>query len=253
MSRKRRREPEELPLFDFPLDHPATAGEPAEEARDDRSATKAPETRADEAITIEPESTASPPEVMTGEASSPPPAQADEAPFQPSLFAADPSAQGLTEEDGHAQVDLQLDTPPPDDTAPFDEAPEPTVTVGDRLLAGVADIAVHVVMMGTALGAVIGLGVPLTTQSWPAFAVLALAFSFLYWVVPLAFWGQTPGMAWIGHITRGAEDEPLSFGQTIRRWIGAWLTVGLAGLPLLLGLGGRSLSDRLSGTDTHSV
>lgn len=262
MSRKRRREPEELPLFDFPLDHPAAADEPAAEALDDRSppATPEPEATAEPAATTEPVSSPPPSDPPTVAPETPPPpaavetappAEAAELPFQPSLFASESSAARDPDEGDPVQTDLQMGAPEPD--APLDDGTEASITVGDRLLAGVADIAVHVVMTGIALGAVLGLGVPLTTESWPAFAVLVLAFSFLYWVVPLAFWGQTPGMAWIGHIARGDGDEPLSFGQTVRRWIGAWLTVGLVGLPLLLGLGGRSLSDRLSGTETHGI
>jgi uncharacterized RDD family membrane protein YckC len=70
-------------------------------------------------------------------------------------------------------------------------------------------------------------------------------------VVPLAFWGGTPGMIWCGLVARNAVSEPLSFGQSVLRWLGAWLTWALAGLPGLLALGGRSLSDLLSGSATY--
>jgi uncharacterized RDD family membrane protein YckC len=130
---------------------------------------------------------------------------------------------------------------------PVESVPAPLV---ERLRGGLADLAVQLVMLAVAVTAAYRLGVPVTVDYWPPFAVLALVFSFLYWVIPLAFWGQTPGMAWAGHLARGMDGEPLAFGQTFRRWIGALLTLGLAGLPLLLALGGRSLSDRLSDSKT---
>ena len=89
-------------------------------------------------------------------------------------------------------------------------------------------------------------------SDWPAVALFLLSFSFLYTVVPLAFWGHTPGMAWAGLDARGRDGEPLAFDQTARRWIGGILTLLLLGLPLLLAFGGRSLSDLLSGSETLS-
>ncbi len=94
------------------------------------------------------------------------------------------------------------------------------------------------------------MGVVVTVADWQPFVVLALVFSFLYWVVPLAFWGQTPGMAWVGHSARSSSGEPLSFGQTFLRWLGAVFTLALAGFPLLLALSGRSFTDRLSDSRT---
>ena len=123
--------------------------------------------------------------------------------------------------------------------------------IQDRLLGGLADLVIHLAVLGTVVLAVHGMGVPLTLEDWPAFAGFGLVFSFLYSVIPLAFWGKTPGMAWVGHSARSLGDESLTFGQTALRWTGAILTVGLAGLPLLLALGGgRSLSDRLSDSKT---
>ncbi|MEM6455925.1 MAG: RDD family protein [Acidobacteriota bacterium] len=123
----------------------------------------------------------------------------------------------------------------------------------DRLIAGLADLAVHLIMVGASIGAVILMGVPLRVEQWPPFAGLALIFSFPYWVIPLAFWGQTPGMAWIGHLARTLDREPLTFSQAVLRWMGALLTVALIGVPLLLALTGRSLSDRLSDSATVSL
>lgn len=138
---------------------------------------------------------------------------------------------------------------PPPARSRSESLPETTAApLAERLRAGLADLAVQLLMLAVAVTAAYRLGVTVTVEYWPPFAVLALVFSFLYWVVPLAFWGQTPGMAWVGHLARGPDDGPLTFDQTFRRWLGALLTLSFAGLPLLLALGGRSLSDRLSGS-----
>jgi uncharacterized RDD family membrane protein YckC len=121
---------------------------------------------------------------------------------------------------------------------------------GSRMAAGAADLLVHfaiavVLLVGTRV-----MGVRPTLGDWPALAVFLLAFSFLYMVVPLAFWGHTLGMAWAGLVARNRDGEPLTFDQTARRWIGGLLTLALAGLPLLFAGHGRSLSDLLSGSVT---
>ncbi len=133
---------------------------------------------------------------------------------------------------------------------PDDAEPDDTALLGDRLLGGLADLAVQLLMLGLAIAAVHSMDVPVTFADWAPFTILAAVLSFLYWIVPLAFWGQTPGMAWVGHTARSLDGEPLTFGQTFRRWLGAVLTLALAGLPLLLALAGRSFTDRLSGSET---
>lgn len=125
-------------------------------------------------------------------------------------------------------------------------------SIGTRLAAGAADLLVHgAVIVGVLLGCR-SMGVRPVLSDWPAFAVFLLSFSFLYTVVPLAFWGHTPGMAWRGLDARSRDGEPLAFDQTARRWLGAIVTSLLLGLPLVLALGGRSLSDLLSGSETLS-
>jgi uncharacterized RDD family membrane protein YckC len=124
--------------------------------------------------------------------------------------------------------------------------------IGSRLVAGAADLLVHgAVIVGVLLGCR-SMGVRPVLTDWPAFAVFLLSFSFLYTVVPLAFWGHTPGMAWLGLDARSRDGEPLAFDQTARRWLGAIVTSVLLGLPMVLALGGRSLSDLLSGSETLS-
>ena len=121
-----------------------------------------------------------------------------------------------------------------------------------RLLAGLADLAVHLALAVALLFGSRLLGVEAGLGDWPALVLFLLAFSFLYTVLPLAFWGQTPGMAWAGLVARGAGGESLTFGQTGRRWLAGLLTVALLGLPAFLAVGGgRSLTDRLSGSETY--
>lgn len=122
--------------------------------------------------------------------------------------------------------------------------------LGKRLAAGAADLLVHAAVAVGVLAGCRAMGVNPVLDDWPAVALFLLSFSFLYTVVPLAFWGHTPGMAWTGLDARSRDGEPLAFDQTARRWIGGILTTLLLGLPLLLAFGGRSLSDLLSGSET---
>jgi len=114
-----------------------------------------------------------------------------------------------------------------------------------RLLGGLADLLVHAAVgVAAAVGALL-LGARLEPAHWPAFALFLLTFSFLYSVVPLAFWGQTLGMAWAGLLAVNADGQPLAFEQTGLRWLGALLTCATLGLPLLAARR-RSLADWLS-------
>jgi uncharacterized RDD family membrane protein YckC len=129
----------------------------------------------------------------------------------------------------------------------------PLAPIPTRLRATFGDLAILLsVSAAAAVGATL-LGATLSLESLPAMLVFLLSFSFLYCVVSLAFWGQTPGMAWCGLVARSEETEPLSFGQTAMRWVGHWLTWALLGLPGLLALSGRSLADRLSGSSTYEL
>ena len=135
-----------------------------------------------------------------------------------------------------------------------DEESDEGVSLGSRFLAGLVDLGVQVLMLGAAVFGAWRLGVAPRWDEWAPFAVLGFVFSFLYWFIPLAFWGRTPGMAWTGQIARSLDDEPLSFAQTTLRWLGALLTTAFAGLPLLLALvRGRSLTDLMSDTKTARI
>ena len=123
----------------------------------------------------------------------------------------------------------------------------------DHLASGCVDFGIQLLFLGVAVGSVHAMGIRVGLGQWAPFTVLGLVFSFLYWFIPLAFWGQTPGMAWVGNVAVGKSGEPLTFGQTALRWCGALLTLLFAGLPVLLTLTGGSLSDRLSESRTWVV
>jgi uncharacterized RDD family membrane protein YckC len=123
--------------------------------------------------------------------------------------------------------------------------------VGGRLAAGLADLLVHAAIAALALGGARLLGAEPNLADWPALALFLLAFSFLYTILPLAFWGQTLGMTWAGLSSRNRDGEPLTFDQTARRWLGGLLTSATLGLPLLFAGRSRTLTDLLSGSDTY--
>lgn len=134
--------------------------------------------------------------------------------------------------------------PPPAEPSP--------PSLGDRLLAGLADVAILAGVGLTLVGGAWILGVPPAAGHLPPLALALLTFSLLFSVVPLAFWGRTPGMAWRGITARGPGLGPLTFGQSGRRWLGGLLTCLLLGLPLLLAaLAGGSLADRMSGSRSY--
>jgi uncharacterized RDD family membrane protein YckC len=120
-----------------------------------------------------------------------------------------------------------------------------------RFAAGGADLLVHASVGVIALLGTRGMGVRPSLASWPAFAVFLLSFSFLYSVLPLAFWGHTLGMAWAAITSCNRDGEPLTFDQTVRRWLSGILTVATLGLPLLVTGDRRSLTDVLSGSATY--
>lgn len=141
--------------------------------------------------------------------------------------------------------------PPPPVEAPtaFFQA-----TVGARLVSGLADFAVHLLLVLGLLFGLRTLGIELQVGDVPALVAFVLVFSFLYYAIPLAFWGRTPGMRWAHLVARAEDGGGLTFGETARRWAGGLLTFALLGLPLLFCFGGRrSLADRLSRSRTFSV
>lgn len=249
MAKRSKPEPE-LPLFDLPL-HPPTEGD--DEAFDhelggslDPSPSNAPSPEVLKGQTVLPDLVVEPPTVV-------------EPPKRPrSLGTPTPQKEAVGRESASTprarlaerRAEELLDDHQLADDLDEDMSFSMAAPLGERALAGLADLGIQLLMLSLAALACHFVGVELSLRLWPPFVGLGLVLSFLYWIIPLAFWGQTPGMAWLGNIARSFDDEPLSFGQALLRWLGAWITAGLLGLPQLLALGGRSLSDRLSDSKT---
>lgn len=242
--RGQRKEPDEPLLFDLPLDVSERKAErptprrgktpPAE--RMDRIATSGP---TELSFLDEDDEPVLPAGRAAGPVAVPPPISKRSSRPTP-VPAPEPEAP---EEYGEEEEDM--------DEA--DALAEGRAAVGSRLAAAGADLLIHAAV---AVGIVLGsraMGVKPTLDEWPAVLVFLLAFSFLYAVVPLAFWGHTLGMAWAGISSRNRDGEPLTFDQTTRRWAGGILTLATLGLPLLLARRGRTLSDLLSGSETYAA
>lgn len=238
MPRRQEQEPDEPLLFDLPLGNDRAAGiagipeEPEPPRAERRPRASSPQSLA------APREERAPARPRPG----PPPLLLDHSLPEP--------LQEPLHEPLHAPVD---DFSPEAEAEPLPDADR--VALGSRLAAGGADLLVHAAI---AVGVLVGcrmMGVRPAIADWPAVALFLLSFSFLYSVVPLAFWGHTPGMAWAGLSARSRDGEALSFDQTARRWIGGVLTLLTFGLPLLLiplAGRGRALSDLLSGSETVS-
>lgn len=127
------------------------------------------------------------------------------------------------------------------------------VTLADRWLGGAADVLLLLAVLCVALLSMLPLGLAPAREQWPGFALFLASFSFMYCTFPLAFWGQTPGMAWRGLRAINEDGLSLSFSQTTLRWVGGAVSMLLLGLPLVVALSGRSIADRLSGSWTVRV
>ena len=112
-------------------------------------------------------------------------------------------------------------------------------------------MAAHLVVLGFAIAGSWWLGVPPRRLSILPLALFSAGFSFIYHVLPLVFWGHTPGMARFGLVARSIDGGPLTIGQAVRRWLGALLSVATLGLFFALGHE-RTLCDRLSGSTVHA-
>jgi uncharacterized RDD family membrane protein YckC len=268
------RRPDNEPLlFDLPLDRPARDGDaepvldgqppraprpqqPAKPPQISPARSRAPQAAGAAGAAAAAGTTASG-RAATAGSSSPAPRLplATAAAISPRLAPPAPSAPGTAPDQAEqAEREAQTDRAARAAGGTVDAAASPIprerVGIGRRAAAGAADLLVHVAVAVLALGGCRVLGIMPAVADWPAFGVFLLSFSFLYTVVPLAFWGHTLGMTWAGLTAESTSGEPLSFDQTARRWLGALLTLAAAGLPLLLALSGRSLADRLSGSRT---
>ena len=144
----------------------------------------------------------------------------------------------------------RIELSPREDEPPAVDQPPQPAGVAVRLAAGIIDLLIHLALAASLVAGSGLLGVTIDPRHAVPLSFVVLLFSFLYHVVPLAFWGQTPGMAAVDLRARTMDDLPLSLPQATKRWLALLLTVGTAGLGVLLALGGRSLADRLSGSQT---
>lgn len=225
---------EELPLFDLPL-------QDSERPRRSAAPLPTPPSASAPALAVQPPSRE---RTTAPTAAGPRPAAAEE---EMDRERGAPAAKTRRGRENERELEAQ-------DMAESVPASQLKASIGDRFFAGLADLLIHVATLGiTALGVLL-IGHHLTLKDLAPFVVFGLLFSFLYSVFSLAFWGQTPGMAWAGHLARSVTGEPLTFGQTVLRWMGGLFTLVLVGLPLLLvWAGGRSLSDRLSDSKTMQL
>jgi len=218
--------PEEPNLFDLPLGPPPAGGEPEPTGDALEVEAAAPPARERRRRSVRP----APPETLSlfeEGAPQPPRAELRQTGGRPTPLARVPAE-------------------------PEEEEPDDVALVA-RLRAAAGDLVVFAAIGAVAAVGSRALGAEIGVAQLAPLAIFVLAWSFLYSVIALAFWGQTPGMAWAGILARGADGEPLSFGQTALRWAGTWLTVALLGLPGLLALTGASLADRLSGSRVYEA
>lgn len=166
-----------------------------------------------------------------------------------------------------AQPELPLDSPstrpapapetpetqePPEAPVESEPGPRPASSVyARRWAAGALDGGVHLAVLVLAAAGSWWLGVPLTRVSILPLVVFLGCFSFVYHIVPLTFWGHTPGMAGVGLVARDPNGEPLTIHQAGQRWLGGILNLATLGLFFLISRE-RSLPDLLSRSKVSS-
>ena len=131
-------------------------------------------------------------------------------------------------------------------TAAIRESPPSEALLSARFMASALDLGALAAVLALAVFGAWSLGIDASFSLWPPMVLFLCSFSFLYTVVPLAFWGRTPGMAYTGIVSRGRDNLPLTISQTVLRWLGVWITYMALGLPALVTLSGASISDLLS-------
>lgn len=179
---------------------------------------------------------------------------------QPGLFDLElgPEERAHPEEAGASSFEAGPRPPGAEPPGPVELGEEPASELeripapfSTRAFAGLTDLVVHLAVLALLLGGVRALGIVPAAADLPALLALILIFSLFYTVIPLAFWGRTPGMAAAGLESRSLGGEPLSFGQAARRWMASLLVLISAGILGLAALGGTSLADRMSGSRTY--
>ncbi|MFQ5525751.1 MAG: RDD family protein [Thermoanaerobaculia bacterium] len=127
-----------------------------------------------------------------------------------------------------------------------EQPPDPhRALYGQRWAAGILDLAAHVTVLAAAVAGSWLLGAQLGSSSFLPLAIFTAAFSFVYHVVPLTFWGRTPGMAATGLNARASDGGPLTISQSVQRWLGSIFNVASLGSAFLVSRK-RSLADLFS-------
>ena len=172
----------------------------------------------------------------------------DPIPDEPSEVATPRKKSSPGEETGDDQGALTFT--PEEEPAAY-RPPPVEAPMGPRFIAAVLDLIAQVAILGFALAALRLLEVPIDRRLLAPLAVFLGSFSFLYQVMPLTFWGHTPGMAYAGIHSRAKGGGFMTIQQCVLRWLGWLLTLATAGIAGLLSLSGVSLTDLLSGTRSY--
>lgn len=138
--------------------------------------------------------------------------------------------------------------------AAADEQPEPAgdrATLRARLTGFLLDTGALSLVLAISVAALAAMEIPVERSHWPALGLFALIFSFYYQVLPLGFWGKTPGMAVARLEASPSDAAELTFRQAKLRWLAFLAELATLGLLGLVALSGRSLADRWSDSETR--
>jgi hypothetical protein len=112
-------------------------------------------------------------------------------------------------------------------------------------VAALADLGVVLLSASAAWGVAATLGAALTPPQLGAAALAGLLLAAVLGVGSFWGWRATPGMV----LLRLSFGAPLSLAQATRAWFAWVLVLLLAGLPLPIGRRGRTLAERLVGSE----
>lgn len=190
----------------------------------------------------------------------PAPGEATEPLFDLPLDAPRVAPESPSTADAPEQMALESSEAPPPEvpsiataTAIEDRRPGSSANLyGRRWAAGILDLAAHLAVLASAVAGSWWLDVAPNQASIPPLTLFLVCFSFVYHVVPLTFWGTTPGMARTGLTARASDGGPLTISQAVKRWLGGLLNVASLGLAFAISRE-RSLADILSRSSVGDV
>jgi len=112
-------------------------------------------------------------------------------------------------------------------------------------VAALADLGVVLLLLAASWGVALEAGASLTPPQLVAAGIVGLLAADVLGAGALWVWRATPGMALL-HLRFAA---PLTLGHGQRAWLGWLASLLLAGLPLLAGRRGRTVAERLAGSE----